>query len=157
MLIGDGTSNHLDHIEIIESEECDTFELRIWARIFDVDTNLLGSDDTVTLTLTVGDDLVVAKASVIHMTTDLTANFDLVYLSVGSWDWKTSQMNGLSEADMFTAIFDDERANVEDNNWQIANLPHNLTKLRQNCLSQSAGGFMEARNVKSRTLYSGYT
>ena len=157
MLIGDGTSNHLDHIEIIESEECDTFELRIWARIFDVDTNLLGSDDTVTLTLTVGDDLVASKASVLHMATDLTTNFDLVYLSVGSWDWKTLQMVSLSKADMFTAIFDEERANVEDNNWQIANLTHTLTKLRKNCLLQSAGGLLAARNVKSRTLYGGYT
>jgi hypothetical protein len=157
VLIGDGTSNHSDHLEIIASEDCDTFELRIWARIFDIDTNLLGFDDTVQLTLTVGDDLVASKASVLHMATDLTTNFDLVYLSVGSWDWKTLQMVSLSEAQMFTAIFDDERANVEDNNWQIANLPHNLTKLRQNCLSQFAGGFMEARNVKSRSLYGGYT
>jgi hypothetical protein len=46
---------------------------------------------------------------------------------------------------------------VEDNNWQIANLPHTLKELRQNCLSQSAGGFMEARNVKSHTLPDGYT
>ena len=157
VLIGDGTSNHSDHLEIIASEDCNTFELRIWARIFDVDTNLLGFDDTVQLTLTVGDDLVASKASVLHMATDLTTNFDLVYLSVGSWDWKTLQIVSLSEAQMFTAIFDDERANVEDNNWQIANLPYNLTKLRQNCLSKSAGGFMEARNVKSSTLYGGYT
>ena len=157
VLIGDGTSNHSDHLEIISSEDCDTFELRIWARIFDIDTNLLGFDDTVKLTLTVGNDLVASKASVLHMATDLTTNFDLVYLSVGSWDWKTLQMVSLSEADMFSAVFDDERANVEDNIWQIANLPHTLTKLRQNCLSQSAGGFMEARNVKSHTLYGGYS
>jgi hypothetical protein len=157
VLIGVGTSNHSDHLEIIASEDCDTFELRIWARIFDIDTNLLGFDDTVQLTLTVGDDLVASKASVLHMATDLTTNFDLVYLSVGSWDWKTLQMVSLSKADMFTAIFDEERANVEDNNWQIANLPHTLKELRQNCLSQSAGGFMEARNVKSHTLPDGYT
>jgi hypothetical protein len=156
VLIGDGTSNHSDHLEIIASQDCDTFELRIWARIFDIDTNLLGFDDTVKLTLTVGDDLVASKASVLHMATDLTTNFDLVYLSVGSWDWKTLQMVSLSEADMFSAVFDDERANVEDNIWQIANLPHTLTKLRQNCFSQSAGGFMEARKVKSHTLYGGY-
>ena len=157
VLIGDGTSNHSDHLEIIASEDCDTFELRIWARIFDIDTNLLGFDDTVQLTLTVGDDLVASKASVLHMATDLTTNFDLVYLSVGSWDWETLQMVSLSEADMFTAIFDDERANVEDNNWQIANLTHTLTKLRKNCLLQSAGGLIAARNVKSRTLYCGDT
>ena len=47
VLIGDGTSNHSDHLEIIASEDCDTFELRIWARIFDIETNLLGFDDTV--------------------------------------------------------------------------------------------------------------
>ena len=157
VLIGDGTSNHSDHLEIIASEDCDTFELRIWARIFDIETNLLGFDDTVKLTLTVGDDLVASKASVLHMATDLTTNFDLVYLSVGSWDWKTLQMVSLSEADMFTAIFDDERANVEDNIWQIANLPQTLTKLRQNCFSQSAGGFMEARSLKSLPHAEWYT
>lgn len=157
VLIGDGTSNHSDHLEIIASEDCDTFELRIWARIFDIDTNLLGFDDNVQLSLTVGDDLVASKASVLHLATDLSTNFDLVYLSVGSWDWKTLQMVSLSEAEMFTAIFDDERANVEDNIWQIANLPHTLTKLRQNCFSQSAGGFMEARSLKSLPHNEWYT
>ena len=157
VLIGDGTSNHSDHLEIIASEDCDTFELRIWARIFDIDTNLLSFDDNVQLSLTVGDDLVASKASVLHLATDLSTNFDLVYLSVGSWDWKTLQMVSLSEAEMFTVIFDDERANVEDNIWQIANLPHILTKLRQNCFSQSAGGFMEARSLKSLPHNEWYT
>ena len=158
VLIGDGSSNHSDHFEIIASEDCDTFELRIWARIFDTDTNLLGFDDNVQLSLTVGDHLVASKASVLHIAANLPTNFDLVYLSVGSWDWKTLQMVSLSKAHMLTASFDDDRANVEGNIWQIANLPHILTKLRLNCFSQSAGGFIEARNVKFSTpLFGGYT
>ena len=157
VLIGDGTSNHSDHLEIIASEDCETFELRIWARIFDIDTNQLSFDDTVKLTLTVGNDLVASKASVLYLATNLSTNFDLVYLSVGFWDWNTLRMVSLSEANIFTANFDDERANLEDNIWQIANLPHTLTKLRQNCFSQVAGGFMEAKNVMRLNLFERYT
>ena len=70
VLIGDGTSNHSDHLEIIASEDCETFELRIWARIFDIDTNQLSFDDTVKLTLTVGNDLVASEASVLYLATN---------------------------------------------------------------------------------------
>lgn len=157
VLIGTGRYNNSDHFEIIASEGCDAFELRIWARIFDTDSNLLGFDDNVKLSLTLGNDLVASQASVLYIAADFSENFDLIYLSLGSWDWKTLQMVSSAKAKMFVAHFTDERAALEDNTWQVANLPQILAPLRLNCFSQSAGGFMEALNPKPLTLYEKYT
>ena len=153
VLIGNGRNNNSDHFEIIASEGCDAFELRIWARIFETDSNLLGFDDNVKLSLTLGDDLVASQASVLYIAADFSENFDLIYLSLGSWDWKTLQMVSSAKAQMFAAHFTDKRAALEDNTWQVANLPQILAPLHLNCFSQSAGGFMEALKPKSLTLY----
>ena len=139
IIIGNGSDSHLGSLEIIASEGCKAFELRIWARIFDTDTNLLSLDDNVKLNLTLGDAQVASRASVIHMAVDLSTNFDLVYLSLGSWDWRALEAISLSNAERFEANFVDDRANLEDNIWRVANLRQVLDTMYSNCFTQTAG------------------
>lgn len=139
LIVGNGSDGHLGSLEIIASEGCEAFELRIWARIFDTETNLLSLDDSVKLNLTLDEDLVASEASVIHMAVDLSTNFDLVYLGLGTWDWDALDVIGSSNAEKFEANFADDRANLENNIWSIANLPQVLDTLDGNCFTQTAG------------------
>ena len=104
IIIGNGSDSHLGSLEIIASEGCKAFELRIWARVLDTDTNLLSLDDNVKLNLTLGDAQVASRASVIHMAVDLSTNFDLIYLSLGSWDWEALEAISSSNAERFEAF-----------------------------------------------------
>ena len=49
MLIASGLSVNADRFEVVSADRCEAFELRIWARVFDKNSNLLEADDFVDL------------------------------------------------------------------------------------------------------------
>ena len=55
MLIASGLSVNADRFEVVSADRCEAFELRIWARVFDKNSNLLEADDYVDLQLSLAD------------------------------------------------------------------------------------------------------
>ena len=55
MLIASGLSVNADRFEVVSADRCDAFELRIWARVFDKNSNLLQADDYVDLKLSLAE------------------------------------------------------------------------------------------------------
>jgi hypothetical protein len=77
-----------DRFEVVSADRCEAFEIRIWARIFDKNSNLLAADDYVDLQLSLAEMHIAQGGRVIDVAKHFSDEFDVVYLSFGYWDWE---------------------------------------------------------------------
>ena len=133
MLIASGLSVNADRFEVVSADRCEAFELRIWARVFDKNSNLLEADDYVDLQLSLAEMHIAQGARVIDIAKNFSDEFDVVYLSFGYWDWEMMSLFNGYENEAITVIFEDDRAELEANGWLVGNLPETLGRLRTSC------------------------
>jgi hypothetical protein len=88
MLIANGLSVNADRFEVVSADRCEAFELRIWARVFDKNSNLLEADDFVDLKLSLAEMHIAKGGRVIDVSKNFSDEFDVVYLSFGYWNWE---------------------------------------------------------------------
>ena len=137
MLTAEGESEFPDRLEIVALDSCAAFELRVWARAFDKDRNLLETGDVVEAALNVGDLPMLTKRAVITVVNDFSDDFDIVYLSFGTWDWSTKDLFLSLKDDFISASFSDEVVGLEANDWHVENLAQNLSQLQSACAMPS--------------------
>ena len=139
MLIASGLSLNADRFEVVSADRCEAFELRIWARVFDKNSNLLEADDYVDLQLSLAEMHIAQGARVIDIAKNFSDEFDVVYLSFGYWDWEMMSLFNGYEHEAITVIFEDDRAEIEANGWIVGNLPETLGRLRSSCATLFEG------------------
>ena len=139
MLIASGLSVNADRFEVVSADRCEAFELRIWARVFDKNSNLLEADDYVDLTLSLAEMHIAQGGRVIDIAKKFSDEFDVVYLSFGYWDWEMMSLFNGYENEAITVIFEDDRAEIEANGWLVGNLPETLGRLRTSCAALFEG------------------
>ena len=139
MLIASGLSVNADRFEVVSADRCEAFELRIWARIFDKNSNLLAADDYVDLQLSLAEMQIAQGGRVIDIAKNFSDEFDVVYLSFGYWDWEMMSLFNGYENEAITVIFEDDRAEIEANGWIVGNLPETLGRLRTSCATLFEG------------------
>jgi hypothetical protein len=139
MLAASGLSVNADRFEVVSADRCEAFELRIWARIFDKNSNLLAADDYVDLQLSLAEMQIAQGGRVIDIAKDFSDEFDVVYLSFGYWDWEMMSLFNGYENEAITVIFEDDRAEIEANGWIVGNLPETLGRLRSSCATLFEG------------------
>ena len=139
MLIASGLSVNADRFEVVSADRCEAFELRIWARIFDKNSNLLAADDYVDLQLSLAEMQIAQGGRVIDIAKNFSDEFDVVYLSFGYWDWEMMSLFNGYENEAITVIFEDDRAEIEANGWIVGNLPETLGRLRNSCATLFEG------------------
>ena len=139
MLIASGLSVNADRFEVVSADRCEAFELRIWARVFDKNSNLLEADDYVDLELKLAEMHIAQGGRVIDIAKNLSDEFDVVYLSFGYWDWEMMSLFNGYENEAITVIFEDDRAELEANGWLVGNLPETLGRLRSSCATLFEG------------------
>ena len=139
MLIASGLSVNADRFEVVSADRCEAFELRIWARIFDKNSNLLAADDYVDLQLSLAEMQIAQGGRVIDVAKHFSDEFDVVYLSFGYWDWEMMSLFNGYENEAITVIFEDDRAEIEANGWIVGNLPETLGRLRTSCATLFEG------------------
>ena len=133
MLIASGLSVNADRFEVVSADRCEAFELRIWARVFDKNSNLLEADDYVDLQLSLAEMHIAQGGRVIDVANHFSDEFDVIYLSFGYWDWEMMSLFNGYENEAITVIFEDDRAEIEANGWIVGNLPETLGRLRSSC------------------------
>ena len=139
MLIASGLSVNADRFEVVSADRCEAFELRIWARVFDKNSNLLEANDYVDLQLSLAEMHIAQGGRVIDIAKNFSDEFDVVYLSFGYWDWEMMSLFNGYENEAITVIFEDERAEIEANGWIVGNLPETLGRLRSSCATLFEG------------------
>ena len=139
MLIASGLSLNADRFEVVSADRCEAFELRIWARVFDKNSNLLTDDDYVDLELRLAEMHIAHGGRVIDIAKNFSDEFDVVYLSFGYWDWEMMSLFNGYENEAITVIFEDDRAEIEANGWIVGNLPETLGRLRSSCATLFEG------------------
>ena len=139
MLIASGLSVNADRFEVVSADRCEAFELRIWARVFDKNSNLLEADDYVDLQLSLAEMHIAQGGRVIDVAKHFSDEFDVVYLSFGYWDWEMMSLFNGYENEAITVIFEDDRAEIEANGWIVGNLPETLGRLRSSCATLFEG------------------
>ena len=139
MLIASGLSVNADRFEVVSADRCEAFELRIWARVFDKNSNLLEADDYVDLKLSLAEMHIAQGGRVIDIAKNFSDEFDVVYLSFGYWDWEMMSLFNGYENEAITVIFEDDRADIEANGWIVGNLPETLGWLRSSCATLFEG------------------
>jgi hypothetical protein len=139
MLIASGLSVNADRFEVVSADRCEAFELRIWARVFDKNSNLLAADDYVDLQLSLAEMHIAQGGRVIDVAKHFSDEFDVVYLSFGYWDWEMMSLFNGYENEAITVIFEDDRADIEANGWIVGNLPETLGRLRKSCATLFEG------------------
>ena len=139
MLIASGLSVNADRFKVVSADRCEAFELRIWARIFDKNSNLLAADDYVDLQLSLAEMQIAQGGRVIDIAKNYSDEFDVVYLSFGYWDWEMMSLFNGYENESITVIFEDDRAEIEANGWIVGNLPETLGRLRNSCATLFEG------------------
>jgi hypothetical protein len=139
MLIASGLSLDADRFEVVSADRCEAFELRIWARVFDKNSNLLATDDYVDLKLSLAEMQIAQGGRVIDISKHFSDEFDIVYLSFGYWDWEMMSLFNGYENEAITVIFEDDRAEIEANGWIVGNLPETLGRLRKSCATLFEG------------------
>ena len=139
MLVASGLSVNADRFEVVSADRCEAFELRIWARIFDKNSNLLAADDYVDLQLSLAEMQIAQGGRVIDIAKNFSDEFDVVYLSFGYWDWEMMSLFNGYENEAITVIFEDDRAEIEANGWIVGNLPETLGRLRSSCATLFEG------------------
>ena len=139
MLIASGLSVNADRFEVVSADRCEAFELRIWARVFDKNSNLLAADDYVDLQLSLAEMHIAQGGRVVDVAKHFSDEFDVVYLSFGYWDWEMMSLFNGYENEAITVIFEDDRADIEANGWIVGNLPETLGRLRKSCATLFEG------------------
>jgi len=139
MLIASGLSLNADRFEVVSADRCEAFELRIWARVFDKNSNLLEANDYVDLELRLAEMHIAQGGRVIDIAKNFSDEFDVVYLSFGYWDWEMMSLFNGYENEAITVIFEDDRAEIEANGWIVGNLPETLGRLRSSCATLFEG------------------
>ena len=139
MLIASGLSMNADRFEVVSADRCEAFELRIWARVFDKNSNLLVADDYVDLHLSLVEMQIAQGGRVIDIAKNVSDEFDVIYLSFGYWDWEMMSLFNGYEREAITVIFEDDRADIEANGWIVGNLPETLARLRTSCATLFEG------------------
>ena len=139
MLIASGLSVNADRFEVVSADRCEAFELRIWARVFDKNSNLLEANDYVDLELRLAEMHIAQGGRVIDIAKNFSDEFDVVYLSFGYWDWEMMSLFNGYENEAITVIFEDDRADIEANGWIVGNLPETLGRLRTSCATLFEG------------------
>ena len=82
MLVASGLSVNADRFEVVSADRCEAFELRIWARVFDKNSNLLEADDYVDLQLSLAEMHIAQGGRVIDIAKNFSDEFDVVYLVI---------------------------------------------------------------------------
>jgi len=137
MLTADGESEFADRLEIVALDSCNAFELRVWARAFDKESNFLETGDVVDAALSVGEIPMLKKSAVITVVSDFSDDFDIVYLSFGTWDWSAKDLFVSLKDDFISATFSDATVGLEANDWHVENLGQNLSQLQSACAMPS--------------------
>ena len=137
MLTADGESEFADRLEIVALDSCIAFELRVWARAFDKESNFLEAGDVMDAALSVGEIPMLKKSAVITVVSDFSDDFDIVYLSFGTWDWSAKDLFVGLKDDFISATFSDAAVGLEANDWHVENLGQNLSQLQSACAMPS--------------------
>lgn len=133
MLTINGVNDFADRLEVIANDDCSSFELRAWARSYEDTTDIIDTLDIVIADLEIANMPALHNALVISVNRQFSENFDVVYISFGTWDWGMIQALEGKEAQDITVVFNDSRIDLETNGWKIDTLPKELKELKHNC------------------------
>ena len=64
---------------------------------------------------------------------DFDEDFDVLYLNFGEWDWSFGERITQNSDDALFAVYDDKKALIDSNIWEIGSLSDELQIMKSNC------------------------
>ena len=133
MLVADGVSMYADRFEILPTDFCSGIKMRAWAKVSDKASNQVIPGDFLEIKFTLGDALVLNHAQVLGVNYDFDEDFDVLYLNFGEWDWSFGEIITQNSDDALFAVYDDKKARIDSNIWEIGSLSEELQIMKSNC------------------------
>lgn len=133
MLVSDGISMYADRFEILPTDFCSGIKLRAWAKVADKASNRVTPGDFLEIEFTLGDAPVLNHVQVLGVHYDFDEDFDVLYLNFGEWDWSFGERITQNSDDALFAVYDDKKALIDSNIWEIGSLSDELQIMKSNC------------------------
>lgn len=139
MLVADGISRYVDRFEILPTDFCLAIKMRAWAKVGDKTSNQIRSGDFIEMKFNLGDALVLNQAQVLSVLYDFDEDFDILHLNFGELDWSFGERFTQDPNEALFAIYGDDKAEIDNNTWQIGSLFDELATLKSNCKILKSG------------------
>ncbi len=132
MLIVEGFAQYGDRLEIVPTDSCDAFEIRAWIRDWEKNNPFLPGE-MLDLSFSLGDIPVTQVGQVISVSQIFDEHFDIVYLSLGLWSWRTQDVFEENKMEYLNVSFEENRPGLENNGWPIGDLPDHIRLMQEDC------------------------
>ncbi len=132
MLIVEGLAEYGDRLEIVPADSCDAFEIRVWIRNWRKD-NTFFTGELVDLSFSIGDIPITQVGQVIYVSQFFDEHFDIIYLSLGLWNWVAQDILEENKMEYFSVAFEENRSGLESNGWPIGDLPDHIRLMQDDC------------------------
>ena len=139
LLVTEGISRYADRLEIMQTSDCWGVRMRAWAKVADKTGNALKRGDFFELDVRLGDVQMLGQTKVLNVVYDFDKDFDVIYLDFGEWQWGIADILAEMSDHSLTATFLTDKADIDDNLWNLNGLAQEVAHLRLKCRNKSKG------------------